>query len=103
MEYNVRYRCKLGEYETEIEMSLEPDGWEQMGQLLIATMKKDLEVEKHRETGKDLLIKVIYRVETDQWVIDKGSYHVLEDEGGNYPVQELIISKIRALSPKGKS
>ncbi len=35
---------------------------------------------------------------TDQWVVDEDSQHLLTDDGGNYPVQELTISKIRAVS-----
>jgi hypothetical protein len=32
-----------------------------------------------------------------RWVIDVDSYHIFEDEGGNYPVQEITIDQIRAI------
>lgn len=44
------------------------------------------------------VIKIRYKMETDQWIVDKSCAHVLKDEGGNYPVQEISISRIRALA-----
>ena len=40
---------------------------------------------------------VIVKREDGKWVIDVDSYHIFEDEGGNYPIQEITISQIRAI------
>ena len=37
--------------------------------------------------------------DTRRWIVDRDSEHILEDEGGNYPVQELQVHTIRALMP----
>lgn len=37
--------------------------------------------------------------ETREWKVDVDSEHVLDDEGGNYPVLELQVHTIRALIP----
>lgn len=40
---------------------------------------------------------VIVRREGDKWVIDEDSAHIFEDEGGNYPIQEIQVAQIRAV------
>jgi len=40
---------------------------------------------------------MIVKREGEKWVVAEDSVHLLEDEGGNYPVQELTISQIRAI------
>lgn len=41
---------------------------------------------------------MIVKREGKKWVVDDDSVHLLEDEGGNYPVQELTVSQIRAIT-----
>lgn len=43
------------------------------------------------------LIIVKYDKDIDEWVIDIDSRHILEDDGGNYPIQELQVMVIRAI------
>ena len=40
---------------------------------------------------------VIVRKVKGNWVIDEDSYHIFEDYGGNYLVQEVKITEIRAI------
>lgn len=37
--------------------------------------------------------------ESQRWVVDQDSEHILVDDGGNYPIQELQVHTIRALVP----
>lgn len=41
---------------------------------------------------------IIVRKEKERWVVDVDSEHILEDDGGNYPIQELQVHTICALT-----
>lgn len=41
---------------------------------------------------------MIVKREGEKWVVDDDSVHLLEDEGGNYPVQELTVTQLRAIT-----
>jgi len=43
-----------------------------------------------------MYLAIVRKVKGD-WVIDKDSYHIFEDYGGNYLVQEIKIAEIRAI------
>lgn len=45
----------------------------------------------------EYLVIVRYDSELDLWIIDEDSRHILEDDGGNYPIQELTTRTIRAI------
>ena len=45
----------------------------------------------------DYLIIVRHDEELNLWVVDEDSCHILEDDGGNYPVQELQVHTIRGI------
>ncbi len=52
----------------------------------------------------DYLVVVRKDVKSQRWVVDVDSEHILEDhiledEGGGYPIQELQVHTIRALAP----
>lgn len=44
----------------------------------------------------------IVKKENNKWVIDEHSYHIFEDDGGNYPIQEIKIAQIRAIVNEAK-
>jgi hypothetical protein len=48
------------------------------------------------------LVIVRYDPDLDIWVIDEDSRHILEDDGGNYPTQELQVRTIRAVGQDGQ-
>ena len=43
------------------------------------------------------LIVVRYDPKQDAWIVDEDSRHILEGNGGNYPIQELRVQAIRAI------
>lgn len=67
---------------------------------------KDGKVDNHRpleacqpnklKRGGTMYLAIVRKVKGD-WVIDKDSYHIFEDYGGNYLVQEIKIAEIRAI------
>lgn len=48
------------------------------------------------------LVIVRYDQDSDAWVVDEDSRHILEDDGGNYPIQELRIQAIRPVGQDKK-
>ena len=63
--------------------------------------KLDLEHIAFMLKGGKMSYLVIIRKEDGRWVVDQDSYHIFEDEGGNYPAQEITIRQIRAIEQPG--
>lgn len=95
-----RYRYRLGEFESEIEMNLEPSERKKVAQSLVKAVTSELEESSAEEEllvrKENFLIKV-RKTKDNKWVIDEDSYEIFEDIGGNYPHQEITASQIRAL------
>ena len=47
--------------------------------------------------GELYLVVVRYDPDLDAWIVDEDSRHILEDDGGNYPIQELQVQAMRPI------
>lgn len=75
------YRC---------DQNMDSDTYRELKQNLLHLIRQE-------DIPRDYLM-IVRRVpveDQEKWIVDEDSIHLLEDDGGNAPIQELTISKIR--------